>query len=106
MLTLNTGNMNTVEKLEALISKAQKLNGDNRLLIEKSTALQLEVSKLKQKLDEERQKNAELYDKIKMIKLAQSIGEGNTGENELTELKRKINEYIREVDSCLAMLNE
>ena len=62
---------------------------------------------MKQAVENETQKNNELNNKIKIIKLAQNISSGKPDENqEVTELKRKINEYIKEIDNCIAMLND
>jgi hypothetical protein len=44
-------------------------------------------------------------EKIQMLKLAKSIS-GDERPQETTDLKRKINEYIKEIDRCIALLNE
>ena len=49
---------------------------------------------------------AELLNKIKIIKLAQNIGSPDLERADVTELKRKINEYIKEIDHCITMLND
>ncbi len=46
----------------------------------------------------------ELENKIKILKLAQNLSGDESDEK--TEIKRKINEYIREIDRCIAMLND
>ena len=47
----------------------------------------------------------ELNEKIQLLKLANSMG-GLEQINDKTELKRKINEYIKEIDRCIALVNE
>lgn len=94
------------ERLEVLISKAQKLVDDNRRLASKNQVLEQELAEYRQKLGESAQKNEELLEKIKIIKLAQNIGSGPAENEQVTELKRKINEYIKEIDNCIAMLND
>jgi len=44
----------------------------------------------------------ELNNKIKIIKLAHSFEDGG----DTAALKRKINEYIREIDNSIALLND
>lgn len=61
-----------------------------------------EVADLKRKLDEQKKTIQDLEDKYKVIKLAKSI----SGENgEAKDLKLKINELVREIDKCMALLN-
>lgn len=86
-------------------------------VLEKFSALQAEKSRLlkekellEQRLQEEININEDLNNKIKMLKLAKTISadesKDEAGKEKVTELKRKINEYIKEVDKCIALLNE
>ncbi len=96
-----------MSKTDGLVAKARKLATTNRRLEETNQQLENELKKLKQLLADEAQKNAELNNKIKIIKLAQNINsEGAVESGQKAELKRKLNEYIREIDNCIAMLNE
>ena len=96
-----------IAKTDSLIEKARKLAGENVKLRQANGLLEQEVKELKLLLEGEARKNGELNNKIKIIKLAQNISSTNPDENqEVTELKRKINEYIREIDTCIAMLND
>jgi len=96
-----------ISKTENLVTKARKLAAENQKLLQTRQSLENELKSLKQLLEEEAKKNAELNNRIKIIKLAQNISsaEGVEG-GQITELKRKINEYIKELDNCIAMLNE
>ena len=92
---------------DVLIDKARKLAAENVKLRLLNGQLEQEVKDLKALVEVEAGKNTELNNKIKIIKLAQNISSANPAENqEVTELKRKINEYIREIDNCIAMLND
>jgi small-conductance mechanosensitive channel len=93
-------------KLDALLVKAHKLVGDNKQLAARNVELTAEIEDLKHVLQQELKKNEELNNKIKIIKLAQNLGTETSENIEITELKRKLNEYIKEIDSCMAMLNE
>lgn len=93
------------QKLDILLSKATKVVDENRRLKANQAKLMAEVEVLKQNLKEEVRKTEELNNKIKIIKLAQNLGQSSAAGLEVTELKRKLNEYIKEVDNCIAMLN-
>ncbi len=96
-----------IAKTDILIDRARKLAEQNVKLRTVNGQLELEIKELRQALDNEGRKNSELNNKIKIIKLAQNISSDTPDENqEVTELKRKINEYIREIDNCIAMLND
>ncbi len=96
-----------IAKTDILIDKARKLAEQNVKLKQSQSQLEQEIKDLKQQLEDQARKNEELNNKIKIIKLAQNISSGTPDENqEVTELKRKINEYIREIDNCIAMLND
>jgi hypothetical protein len=96
-----------IAKTDILIDKARKLAEQNVKLKAVNSQLEMEIKELKLAIDSEGRKNSELNNKIKIIKLAQNISSDTPDENqEVTELKRKINEYIREIDNCIAMLND
>ena len=78
----------------------------NHRLTVKNGELEGELKLLKQGLEEKSAKNEELLNKIKIIKLAQNIGSPGSESADVTELKRKINEYIKEIDHCIKMLND
>jgi len=96
-----------VKRTEDLTTRARKLVNENQKLHASVQNLENELANLRQQLEEEAQKNAELNNRIKIIKLARNISSGEAAENgQVAELKRKINEYIKELDNCIAMLNE
>jgi len=90
--------------------KTEKVLQQLSLVNEQNAALKKENEQLELKLNEEKKLIEELNNKIKMLKLAKSMGSDETtsdaGKEKNTELKRKINEYIKEVDKCIALLNE
>lgn len=96
----------SLKKIEALSEKAQALVNENRRLAAKTAGLETEVKALTSALEAETLKNADLLNKIKIIKLAQNIGSSNAEDAGVKDLKRKINEYIKEIDHCLTMLND
>ena len=93
-------------KVEDVKKKVVHLVEQNNKLISKNHELESEIKSLKLTLEDESRKSEELLNKIKIIKLAQNIGSAKTEEDAgVAELKRKINEYIKEIDQCLTMLN-
>lgn len=98
--------MKLPEKLATLLDKTTKLAEQHRKLVSKNEMLENELGTLKQTLEKEQREKEELRDKIKIIKLAQNIGTSNNDEAGVAELKRKLNEYIKEIDNCITMLNE
>lgn len=61
-----------------------------------------ETQRLKLQVENQALTIEELNNKIKIIKLARSFDEGE----DIAALKRKINEYIREIDQSIALLND
>ena len=98
--------MNLQQKIEGILDKAVKLKDQNRKLAAKTETLENELNTLKQQLEKEQQEKEELRDKIKIIKLAQNLGSSNNDDAGILELKKKLNEYIKEIDHCITMLNE
>jgi predicted nuclease with TOPRIM domain len=82
-------------KVEKLINLHERLNKENKQLLENQNQLKNSVKDL------QRQAN-ELEEKNKVIKLAQMVSGSDQNSR---EIKLKINEYIREIDKCIALIN-
>jgi predicted RNase H-like nuclease (RuvC/YqgF family) len=91
--------------LEELKIKVQKLINSHLELTRENKNLKLYNHELKQKVEEQKNKISELEDKNKVIKLSQAIN-GNGSDQNARDMKLKINEYIREIDKCLALLHK
>ncbi len=83
-------------KINHLISSHKNVVSERKKLTDKNNELSELVSQQQSEI-------AQLTEKVKMVKLAKSI-EGS-GED-TSKLKLKINEVLREVDKCIAMLNK
>jgi hypothetical protein len=94
------------QKVDEIRKKVVHLVEQNHKLLSKNEELEGELKALKQGVEAEARKNEELLNKIKIIKLAQNIGSPDSEKANVTELKRKINEYIKEIDHCITMLND
>jgi hypothetical protein len=98
--------MTPQQKIKNIIAKANKLIEQNHKLLAKNKALEDEMKTLRQSVEDGVKKADELHNQIKIIKLARNIGAEKADGTDITELKRKINEYIKEIDHCVAMLND
>ena len=82
-------------KLNNLLSSYKKVKSINSSLKEENANLLSEIE----------QKNIEinnLKDKIKIISISKSV---DASKGDIRQTKLKINEYIREIDKCIAQLN-
>ena len=103
-----------METPELLLSVKQKTEN----LIQRHRNLQQQINKLEMQIEKQQvqfqqlsvdkellvSENKELKEQIKTIKLAQSLVTGN-GDQSSRYSKTQINEYIREIDKCLSLLN-
>ncbi len=87
----------------SLESKIEKLVDLHRKTKKELSALQTQNNHLTQAASQQKQTIKDLEDRSKVLKLSKSLS--TTNEN-TTELKLKINELIREVDKCIALLNK
>lgn len=83
-------------KLESLLANYQQLKEDLKTSNQK-------VDVLSKQLDEHNQTIQQLNEKNKVLKLSSSI-QGEQGDNKAA--KQKINELVREIDKCIALLNK
>lgn len=86
------------EQVQKLIEEIALLKNEKNDLNNLNLALKKEIEAHKTSLDS-------LNQKLQTLKLAKSIS-GDEKPQETTELKRKINEYIKEIDRCIALLNQ
>ena len=91
-------------KTGKLIDHHKGLMGQNNKLNSLVTELQHKMQTLIYEKEELLNSNRELKEQIKTIKLAQSLSTGGS-DQPFRQGKTTINEYIREIDKCLALLN-
>jgi hypothetical protein len=89
-------------QLAQLKIKVEKLINLHTQLAKENQQLKLIQSQLAEDLKRSHQQVTELEEKNKLIKMAQAVS--GTDQN-TRDLKLKINEYIREIDRCLALIN-
>ncbi|MBC7654673.1 MAG: hypothetical protein H7098_09405 [Oligoflexus sp.] len=91
------------KKLDQVLDRTQKLVDLSRALQEHNDLLNLENEHLKVALETSENKRKDLEEKLRVLKLAKSL----EGSNEKTlDIKQKINEFVREIDKCIVLLNK
>lgn len=86
------------QQVERLLEENTRLKNDKNDLNSVNLALNKELEAKNEAIED-------LTQKLQTLKLAKSIS-GDEKPQETTELKRKINDYIKEIDRCIALLNE
>ncbi|GIV34682.1 MAG: hypothetical protein KatS3mg031_2217 [Chitinophagales bacterium] len=91
-------------RLDDISRKVSVLVNRFNELKEKYAALQSENTDLKNQLRELQAENQKLTNELRTAKLVRALAPAD--ETERAELKKKLNEYIKEIDRCVAMLND
>jgi len=94
-MSLNNLISNIESKLNNLISSYQKAKSNNLNLKQENTNLLSEIDKKNNEINI-------LKDRIKIMSISKSVDASN---GDIRQTKLKINEYIREIDKCIAQLN-
>ena len=93
--------INLVENIEEKVSKLIKLY--QSVQKEKEEILK-ENNKLKSDLSDKDESIKKLEEKIKLLRITKSVSTQDDERNK--ESRQKINEYVREIDKCIALLNK
>lgn len=88
--------------ITSLHSKVEKLVFLHRKQQEDLIMLDHEKEALFKTIQEQKNVINKLEEKYKVLKLAKTF----TKEGESTEVKSKVNELVREIDKCIALLNK
>jgi len=83
--------------------KTEKIIEKNHLLKRENSELNAKVSELERSLNLQRETIKDIEEKNKMLKIASSISQDSEDKK---ELKLKINEFIREIDKSMSLLND
>tara|TARA_B100000902_G_C27276279_1_gene899039 strand:+ start:1490 stop:1777 length:288 start_codon:yes stop_codon:yes gene_type:complete len=94
-MSLNNLISSIESKLNNLISSYQKVKSNNLSLKQENTNLLSEIDKKNNEIDI-------LKDRIKIMSISKSV---DASKGDIRQTKLKINEYIREIDKCIAQLN-
>lgn len=69
--------------------------------LEQNKSLESRIEKLQSELENVQRENQDLNDKLKTARVATAISEGKGS----YEAKLRINQLVREIDKCIALLN-
>ena len=94
-MSLNNLINNIENKLNNLLSAYQKEKEINLNLSKENESLVSEIRQKSKEIDD-------LKDKIKLMSISKSV---DVSKGDIRQTKLKINEYIREIDKCMAQLN-
>ena len=89
--------VNIESKVNKIISLYNSLKKEKEEILEENKMLKSEV--------EDRDKDIKrLEEKIKLLRITKSVSTQDVEKNK--ESRQKINEYVREIDKCIALLNK
>ena len=91
---------NIIENIE---NKLAKFIINYNELKSKLEVIEKENKKISLKLIEKKQEVLNLQEKIKLMNISKSVDVSN---EDLQSTRLKINEYVREIDKCIALLNK
>jgi len=91
-----------LEQLKELKIKVEKLINLHEQLMRQNQQLQIVNNQLNQKILRQETQITELTETNKVIKLAQRLSGSDQNSR---DIKLKINEYIREIDKCIGLIN-
>jgi len=89
--------VNIEKKVSNLISLYDSVKKKKEELLDKNGKLELEISEKDLTIKR-------LEEKIKLLRITKSVSAQEIESNQ--ESKKKINEYVREIDKCIALLNK
>jgi chromosome segregation ATPase len=92
-----------LQQLQSIEDKVRKLLSKHADLQQKLAAAQEEIKFMGSLLEEKEQQIKNFQNQENIVKIVDTIA-GNTANS--TELKLKLNEYIREIDKCIAYLRD
>jgi predicted nuclease with TOPRIM domain len=95
---------NLLTRLAEIGEKADYLNQKSQALVEENRVLRNRIQNLEGKIVQQQQEIKDLADQHELVRLARSVEHRDDAATE--ELKKKINEYIREIDQCLKLIGD
>ena len=96
--------MKGLDAIEEIKQKFNHILKNNNDLAQLNSSLKDELSELKNSLASKESQLIELKEKYKILKMSKKLDGGEIGESK--ELKLKINEMVKEIDKCIALLNK
>ena len=91
-----------IKELTLLERKIKLFKNEHQTVQEQLRILKVENNNLKTTLQRKEQQIGDFQNQNKISTIVDTIA---TGSNDATELKQYINEYIKEIDKCIAQLS-
>jgi predicted nuclease with TOPRIM domain len=95
---------NLLTRLAEIGEKADYLNQKSQALVEENRALRIRIQHLEGKITQQQNELKDMAEQQELVRLARSVEHRDDAATE--ELKKKINEYIREIDQCLKLIGD
>lgn len=96
--------VNILSQLEALNEKTEKLIHLHRLQKEQNRELLINNQNLQSKINSQQKEIDQLNENYRILKITKSLA--STQEGKPSDVRSKINELVREIDKCIALLNK
>lgn len=94
---------NPLKQLKEAEKKIIRVLNGHAEFAKENKQLKSRINELEKQMAVHKQSVKQLEEKIKEYNLAQSLNNNKPDDNR--KLKQKINEYIREIDKCIALMN-
>jgi chromosome segregation ATPase len=94
--------MSEKDQLTRITGKLQQLLRKHEVILKENEKLRTEIGELRLKQDNNAGKIAELEQSVAVLRTLT----GNMDEQNKKALEKQLNQYIREIDRCIAMLSE
>jgi len=88
--------------IEGLFDKVRKLGDRQRILVAENERLRSANEQLEVEISTQKKANHILDEQNKVAKIAKSVSPDTEGRK---EERKKLNELVREIDKCIALLN-
>jgi len=93
-----------LKAIEDIKKKFQHLTEINKKLSSKADELENKVNRLEENISTRITEFNEIKEKYKVLKMTKKLEGSETGNSK--DLKLKINEMVKEIDKCIALLNK
>ena len=93
-----------LKAIEDIKKKFQSLSETNNKLSEKADELENKVTRLEENITSRINEINEIKEKYKVLKMTKKLDGSETESSK--DLKLKINEMVKEIDKCIALLNK
>ncbi len=97
------------DKMKTVEKQINDINKKLQQFIKRHEALQKENSMLSLEINEYREKDKAGIEKVNLLEMQASILKASAGkmnEKENSEFEKRINQYIKDLEKCMTMLNK